>query len=587
MSFAPLQIGTEIALPVPDSSGFDSKLKVPVKTTGDLLAILKENPPRSFKMLRTTCGHLGNYHEMPGDQIPFDLIEDRRSEFRHFLEARRYPENTVRSYVYQQRRLLKLAVVNGWSPDGHPPEYWRPLLKLAVEERLTDITRHFSRTTKSPAEVTKEAVDRWGEDRIRQGLMFTTVAAKKNAFWRLLQRTGWITTTPDHILKFNRCGIALKDLSPRLRDDIQAVLRWKMAEFARNRPKDGKIRPVTAYNIRLTLIRIASYVINICGYTPQSMIELIQQDRIEGFVEWAINERKIKGHSLKVQLGFVLAIVKYHPIFAGQDYAWFKKLIDSIPLEDDSERKKRKATKYVSYDELESIPAQIRAFREAYEKRRKKNAARAAQLATAEFIFRWFLVLPWRQRNLRECRIGGPAPNLFKAKIPAISEIDKPTWVLEEEAKDPEAEFWMISFSPAATKTHIPVDLLLPRQLIEPLEEYLAIHRPVLLNGKNSEMLFVRPRGKQLRSEHIGKVIGHWTTAYASKRTTPHMIRDSVAYRWLKEHPQDFLTLSKILWHKNVQTTIQIYGARFNESSGTCAMEAWLDQRPAYQRKPG
>ncbi len=58
-------------------------------------------------------------------------------------------------------------------------------------------------------------------------------------------------------------------------------------------------------------------------------------------------------------------------------------------------------------------------------------------------------------------------------------------------------------------------------------------------------------------------------------------VRNSVAYKWLKEHPKDFLTLSKILWHKNVQTSIRIYGSRFDESSGTCAMEAWLDQRSA------
>jgi site-specific recombinase XerD len=114
---------------------------------------------------------------------------------------------------------------------------------------------------------------------------------------------------------------------------------------------------------------------------------------------------------------------------------------------------------------------------------------------------------------------------------------------------------------------------------VGPLEEYLAVYRPLLLKDNDPGTLFVTPRGKPMRSDQVGKVIGNWTTKFAPRRTTPHMIRDSVAYKWLKEHPKDFLTLSKILWHKNVQTTIQIYGARFNESSGTCAMEAWLDQR--------
>jgi integrase len=291
---------------------------------------------------------------------------------------------------------------------------------------------------------------------------------------------------------------------------------------------------------------------------PQSLHDLIQQDNVEGFIEWKINERHVKGRSLQIGLAGILAIVKHHPIFRGQDFTWFKALLDSIPLEDDSERKKRKALKYVSYDELEMIPAKIRAFREAYEKKRKKSPTRVAQLAMEEFMFRWFLVFPWRQRNLRECSIGGSAPNLFKGKIPPLCDIDKPRWIIEEEARNPEAEFWMVSFTPDGTKTHIPVDLLLPRQLIGPLDEYLAVYRPIFLNGKNSEMLFVSPRGKQMRSDQVGRVIGHWTTTCATNRTTPHMIRDSVAYKWLKEHPKDFLSLSKILWHKNVQTTIQI-----------------------------
>jgi len=82
-----------------------------------------------------------------------------------------------------------------------------------------------------------------------------------------------------------------------------------------------------------------------------------------------------------------------------------------------------------------------------------------------------------------------------------------------------------------------------------------------------------------MRADLVDKVIGHWTLQYGGVRTTPHLFRDAIAFKWLKEHPKDYLTLSKMLWHKNVQTTIQIYGARFNESSGVCAMEAWLDQR--------
>jgi hypothetical protein len=36
-----------------------------------------------------------------------------------------------------------------------------------------------------------------------------------------------------------------------------------------------------------------------------------------------------------------------------------------------------------------------------------------------------------------------------------------------------------------------------------------------------------------------------------------------------------------MLWPLNIQTTIAKYGGRFNESSGVCAMEAWLSKREA------
>ena len=196
-------------------------------------------------------------------------------------------------------------------------------------------------------------------------------------------------------------------------------------------------------------------------------------------------------------------------------------------------------------------------------------------------MMRWLLILPWRQRNLRECRIGGPAPNLFKAKLPPLSELDKPRWVVEEEARNPSAEFWQIRFSPKETKTRTAINLLLPRQLIASLEHYLAEYRPLLLRNRHTDTLFLNWAGKPMRADSVEKIIGRWSAKFCGVRTTPHLFRDAVAFAWLKEHAKDYLTLSKLLWHKNVQTTIRTYASRFNESSGVCAMEAWLDQRAA------
>jgi hypothetical protein len=60
---------------------------------------------------------------------------------------------------------------------------------------------------------------------------------------------------------------------------------------------------------------------------------------------------------------------------------------------------------------------------------------------------------------------------------------------------------------------------------------------------------------------------------YARKRVTPHLFRDIFAYWWLKKHPEDYLTVSKKLWHRNVEVTLQVYGCKFNESQADCRVE--------------
>ena len=71
----------------------------------------------------------------------------------------------------------------------------------------------------------------------------------------------------------------------------------------------------------------------------------------------------------------------------------------------------------------------------------KKRPDQVASLVMKELIMKWLVTLPWRQRNIRECRIGGASPNLFKGRIPPLSDIDKPQWVKDEELRNPAAEF--------------------------------------------------------------------------------------------------------------------------------------------------
>jgi integrase/recombinase XerD len=120
--------------------------------------------------------------------------------------------------------------------------------------------------------------------------------------------------------------------------------------------------------------------------------------------------------------------------------------------------------------------------------------------------------------------------------------------------------------------------------LIGLLEEYLNDFRPQLLRNDDPGTLFVNCAGKQMTRNQLTQMVSELTLRHAGRRVTPHPFRDIVAYTWLKEHPKDYLTLSKQLWHSNINTTIQIYGSRFNESNGVSAMESWLEEREANSR---
>ena len=250
----------------------------------------------------------------------------------------------------------------------------------------------------------------------------------------------------------------------------------------------------------------------------------------------------MQGLALRTNLGMLRAALRYHPVHHLINVDWYDPLLASIPLESKSERKKRKAYKYLEYSVLEQIPNLIR-----LEHAKTRKSMLASRLAMRELLMKWLITLPWRQLNIRECRVSGPEPNLFKGPIPPFSDLTKPDWVIEEETMNPNAVFWQF-------------------------------------RGKNSETLFLKRAGRPLRRATMTELIEELTLSYGGKKVNPHSFRDIAAYTWLRHHAEDFLTLSKMLWHSNLATTVETYGSRFNESAGVVAIESWLDARQAESR---
>lgn len=595
MKCSVLQIGTQIATDARDSSENGTHKTRTPRTLADLLEILGEIPPREFPMLRSTCSMLGTYLDKPVDQITIDSVNESRSGFRPFLESRTYAENSIRTYVNHVRILLKSASEFGWKPDDAVPEQWRGVLALAGEKKCADVAKYLARIRKTPHEITIEDVDHWAYLRVQQGISYEEARRRKALFWRLLRDCGCTEQTPMCIVREKNYGVPLEQFPSGLKKEVLELLRWKQAEYSVDRPKGARHRPVTAKRLEELICQVLGFATNVCGkseavYLPAislpivSLTQLVDKQIIGGYVEWSINERKVKGASLQRNLRLLVAAMRQHPSYKAMDLSWVKPLLDSVPTESKAVVRRRKSEKSLDYTVVESIPVKIRAERLAATKN-KKGANTIARLAMEELLITWMIPLPWRQRNLRECRINGPEPNLFKRKIPPFLDIDKPEWVQLEEQKNPESEFWQFRFkceeTKTGTRTGIEINCVLPRPLIGLLEQYLKEFRPHLLDGADPGTLFVNEAGKPLTLAQMTIAVSHLTLRHGGRRVTPHLFRDIVAFAWLKAHPKDYLTLSKILWHSDIKTTIEIYGSEFNASCGVVAMESWLEERQA------
>ncbi|HWR14145.1 MAG TPA: hypothetical protein VN577_04925 [Terriglobales bacterium] len=297
---------------------------------------------------------------------------------------------------------------------------------------------------------------------------------------------------------------------------------------------------------------------------------------MSAFVDWALNVRNMRSNSVS-KLSMLYAAVRHYPALKGIDFKWFSVLLRELPPDEKDGRKERRAARLVPYDVLAGVPKQIRQLRD----RGCSDARQLSWLCHDELLIALLVTLAWRQRNIRECRIGDPeTSNIFYASLPPLVHLAKATWVEEALAQNPHQPFWQFHFREAETKTGHEVRGILPLNLVHILEEYLRDHRPNLIGSIDPGTLFLNRRGGALDLAKTTNLVAQRFYQFTGHRVTPHLVRDILAYAWLDQHSEDYLTVSKVLWHQDINTTLRIYGRDFDESNGVCRIDEWLLSRP-------
>jgi hypothetical protein len=580
MNASSFAIGTEPATQIPPTSqSLDSPQSSP-QTVQELLMAIDPGPQRKHPMLWTTSQHLSVCADVPLNQMGIDTLRVIGPAFDLYLKGRRFTPKSVSTYAYYLRKLLDIADELGVTPRTRELiEAWKPITDAVRTDGIAprSVTGFAVSRGTSPTAFTDDDLAAWADWMQLRGRKHRSIRILKGRFRRAVKRAGL-----EHMMPGFNCThaptyykVRTSAMPEPLKSEVRALLEWKMAKFARGRPQWTRHRASSAKELENWIGRVYGYAVNMAGHSINTLSALFTEDVISSFVEWAINRRGLTRATL-LRLSLLYGALRHHPRYRHNDYGWFTTLFDQLPEDDKSVASDRKARKYASYDAISTVPGKIRESRI----KKKLSALDASWSVHDELIILWLITLAWRQRNIRECRIGNSEnANLFFAPLPALKHVAKPKWVEEVLRENPDASFWQFFFREDETKTGKQVRGILPRTLIPLLEEYLKEHRPSLVADGTVETLFLNRWGTSLDANATRDSVSELMLEHTGRRVNPHLVRDILAYRWLEDHPEDFLTLSKILWHGSVKYTLLVYGRNFDESNGTRRVDEWLEER--------
>jgi integrase len=521
------------------------------------------------------------YFDRPSERIELKELSDVRPRFREYLTQLKQPRlkrNSVRSYVNFLRILLERAKGVGWSE--HPPEVeksWSEIRAFLKEKKgclgIADYAVHLGRT---PADFSDADLDQWAEQQHQLGRMYEYVRDLKKCFRKAVSLAGLESRFPKVSFGFRQdYGVPVDQFPELIRTEVEAVIRWKTAPFVLGRRNRDRHRPITARNLQRVFSHLFGFAQKFLGVEPLTLADLVGQEVVGRYVEWCLNERRVCTRSLSVWLGMLAALGRC-PVLAKTDLKWIRQLITELPPYSEEKTRDHKERKWKQYDDLDKVPGRI-----LEDARRVTDPKRRASLVRDALLIKWLLTLPWRQRNIREARLGPIAGggNIFKEESPPLLAMARPRSVEAAVRTDPNAKCWRVFFGSEETKTRHVVRCFVPSQLTPLLEDYVANHRPQLVGNVDPGTLFVNDHGRPFNAQSLEVRMGRITMGYAGRRVTPQLLRDVFAVAWLNDHPEDFVTLSRILWHRNINTTIRVYCRNFDESYATRHIEDWLDQK--------
>jgi integrase len=126
---------------------------------------------------------------------------------------------------------------------------------------------------------------------------------------------------------------------------------------------------------------------------------------------------------------------------------------------------------------------------------------------------------------------------------------------------------WTLCFAGSEMKNGIPLTLALPEELTEPIRRHLDHWRPILLDGRRSDRLWVSTHKRPLDAKSVHEVVTVCTRRLLGVAMFPHLMRSALMTETAIRDPQHVGIASPILGHRSPRTKDKYYNlARQHEA---------------------
>jgi integrase len=144
---------------------------------------------------------------------------------------------------------------------------------------------------------------------------------------------------------------------------------------------------------------------------------------------------------------------------------------------------------------------------------------------------------------------------------------------------------YRLVIDPAETKNAEPIEFALLAELSDMIDIYLQQFHSLLTRPDNPYLFPARERGHKAQ-QTLSQQLQHKLLERLGFKMTPHQFRHLSAWLYLRRHPGDFVTVQKLLGHKNIKTTLNFY-AKLDTSTAAQHYDALIErEREALEAAP-